>query len=497
MISYLTVDKFQFVIKCFGVLAFAIFFQCSSPNKSIEESEQKDPLPNIILIMADDLGWGDVAYNNNPIVKTPHLDEMATNGIRFDRFYAAAPVCSPTRASCLTGRHPYRTKITWAGDGHMPKDEITLAEALKTKEYVTGHFGKWHVGGLSKTIKQSYFPGPPTPYSPPWQNGFDVAFSTESMMPTYNPYYHVGGEFGTLEYRHIQTEPVEKGQQSGGFRWRDFYWTGPGQMVDEWLEGDDSKIIVDEALQFIENQANNKTRFFSVIWFHAVHSPIVAGPEDRDRYADLPMEQQHWYGSITAMDQQIGRLRKELERLGIRDNTLIWFCSDNGPSYIHNYNSAGPFRGKKAELLEGGICVPGIMEWPAYFKEPQTIQTPVVTSDFYPTILGLCEIDIPGQSLLDGENIWPILKGERDQRLAPIGFRSPLPNRLRKEQTQSEEQWALVDHKYKLISMDNGDSYQLYDIVEDQGETTDLSERLPEITSDLQKRLTNWSGSLD
>ena len=160
--------------------------------------------PNIILIMADDLGYGDVACYGNPVVKTPHLDAMARDGIRFNRFYSGAPVCSPTRGSCLTGRHPYRYGIRWAGRHPLPKDEITLAEALKSKGYASGHFGKWHLGGLSRTIIQSEFPDGPSPYSPPWENGFDESFSTESMVPTYNPYYHVGGRIGMDDDEHCR-----------------------------------------------------------------------------------------------------------------------------------------------------------------------------------------------------------------------------------------------------------------------------------------------------
>lgn len=115
--------------------------------------------PNVILVMADDLGFGDVGYNGNPVMQTPCLDEMAKSAVRFDRFYAAAPVCSPTRGSCLTGRHPFRYNIEWAGEDPLPAEEVTIAEALRAEGYATGHFGKWHVGAMSKTVKQSYFAG--------------------------------------------------------------------------------------------------------------------------------------------------------------------------------------------------------------------------------------------------------------------------------------------------------------------------------------------------
>ena len=166
-----------------GFAALALLAYCILPvltSCRLAANERESERPNIVLVMADDLGWGDVAYNGNEIVRTPHLDAMSREGIRLDRFYAAAPVCSPTRGSCLTGRHPFRYGITWAGETPLDQNEITIAEALRSAGYATGHFGKWHVGGLSKTLKQSYFPGDvdPANYSPPWENGFDECFST-------------------------------------------------------------------------------------------------------------------------------------------------------------------------------------------------------------------------------------------------------------------------------------------------------------------------------
>jgi arylsulfatase A-like enzyme len=142
--------------------------------------------PNVILIMCDDLGWGDVGFNGNKTIRTPHLDAMAKAGLKFNRFYAAAPVCSPTRGSCVTGRHPYRYGIPFANSGHMKPEELTLAELLKKQGYTTGHFGKWHLGTLTKTVKDANRGGPrgAKHFSPPQANGFDVCFSTESKVPT-------------------------------------------------------------------------------------------------------------------------------------------------------------------------------------------------------------------------------------------------------------------------------------------------------------------------
>lgn len=450
---------------------------------------------NVILLMSDDQGWGDVAYNGNDIIHTPSLDKMASEGIKLDRFYAAAPVCSPTRGSVLTGRHPFRYGIEWAGVGHMPKNESTIAEVLADNGYQTGHFGKWHVGELSKTVNQSYFKGDmakPEHYSPPWENGFNESFSTESMMPTYNPYYYQGGEYGTKDYRHLQKEPTAHGQKTGGFRWRDHYWTGPGQMVDDWLAGDDSKVVMDRAVNFIDKKVANEQPFLAVIWFHTPHTPLVAGNEDRERYAKHPIPAQHFYGAVTAMDRQIGRLRAHLKQLGISDNTIVWFKSDNGPSYIHNFNSSGPFSGKKAELKEGGIRVPSLIEWPSKLTGGQTITTPMSTMDVYPTILAALNISHPTeQAKLDGENILPILTNKKNKRDHAIPFQSPMRG-VKYDADNTRLQYALSGEKYKLYSGDNGKTWQLYNIINDQAEQTDIANKHPVIVKQMKAEFYAW-----
>ncbi|MHC4403667.1 MAG: sulfatase-like hydrolase/transferase [Planctomycetota bacterium] len=451
--------------------------------------------PNVVLVMADDLGWGDVAYNGNPVVHTPCLDAMAREGVRLDRFYAAAPVCSPTRGSCLTGRHPFRYGIEWAGETPLRRQEITIAEAMASVGYAAGHFGKWHVGGLSQTVKQSYFEGPvdPATYSPPWENGFDECFSTESMMPTYNPYYHVGGAFGTPEYRHLQTEPIAPGQRSGGFRWRDYYWTGPGQFCDRWLEGDDSRIIMDRAVDFIDRQAKAGRPFLVLVWFHTPHTPLVASNELRARYPDQPMPAQHWYGAITAMDRQIGRLRAHLHRRRLAENTIVWFCSDNGPSYIHDFNSSGPFRGKKATLWEGGVRVPAIVEWPRRLEGGRVVDAPMSTSDFYPTLLAAAGVPLPkNQPILDGIDVMPLLDGSRRVRGEPIAFQAPVKSKHDVLAEPGSKQTALCDDRHKLISVDGGRRWMLFDLVEDPGESVDLAAERPQIVKRMRAALEEW-----
>ncbi|WP_286263176.1 sulfatase-like hydrolase/transferase [Thalassotalea atypica] len=480
------------------VLILVNIVACSSVAKEIEKEDVVsigNVRPNVILVMSDDQGWGDVSYNGNKILKTPHLDAMAEAGVQMDRFYAAAPVCSPTRGSVLTGRHPFRLGIPWAGKGHMPSRESTLAEVLKDSGYRTGHFGKWHLGQLSKAVKQGYFPGDladPKRYSPPWENGFEVSFSTESMMPTYNPYYHIGGNFGSPDYRKLQSEPVAKGQKTGGFRWRDFFWTGPGKIVDQWLEGDIAEIVMDQALTFIEEKSKSSEPFLAVIWLHTPHSPLVAGNEDRFPYAEHPIQAQHFYGAVSAMDRQIGRMRDNLQELGISDNTIVMFNSDNGPSYIQNYNSAGHFSGKKGTLKEGGIRVPGIIEWPSTLAGGRKILAPISTSDIYPTILAATQTALPKNQLpLDGINVLPLLTGKIMERPSPIAFQSPIRS-AGADAVAGSLSYALSDNRYKLASYDNGTTWELYDIIMDPTESKNVVEQFPSIFSSMKSQLLLW-----
>jgi arylsulfatase A-like enzyme len=424
--------------------------------------------PNVILCMADDMGWGDTGYNGHPIIKTPTLDEMARTAVKFDRFYSGAPVCSPTRGSCLTGRHPYRYGIFFANVGHMPKEEVTLAEVLGGLGYATGHFGKWHLGTLTKLTKDANRGGPGgvKDYSPPWENGFQTCFSTESKVPTCDPMKSPGSgkPYGT------------------------HYWSGPEQVVTDNLDGDDSRIIMDRAVPFIRKAVGEKKPFFAVVWFHAPHLPVLAGPEHRKLYADQPDGAQNYLGCISALDDQVARLRKELRALGVAENTMLWFCSDNGPEEpkkTPNNGSAGPLRGRKRSLYEGGIRVPGLLEWPARFARPMTLAAPCGTEDYFPTILAALGYELkPGQKVLplDGVNILPLLEGKQAGRNRPMG-------------RQSTGQLAFIDDQYKLIRPKPGQPWQLYDLLADMGESKDIAAEKPEIVAKMSKTALDWQAS--
>src|SRR5581483_8822882 len=233
--------------------------------------------PNIVLVMADDQGWGDMAYNGHKVLKTPNFDDMARTGLRFDRFYAAAPVCSPTRGSVLTGRHPNRFGCFQWGHALRPQ-EITLAEVLKKLGYVTGHFGKWHLGSVRS--------GSPVN---PGASGFDQWLSAENFF---------------------DIDPI---------------LSRAGQATQ--LKGDSSMVTVDAALEFIAGGAKKKEPFLAVVWFGSPHAPHKALDQDRALYADQPPALRHFYGEISAMDRAFGKLRGALKKLGIHENTILWYCS--------------------------------------------------------------------------------------------------------------------------------------------------------------------------
>jgi arylsulfatase A-like enzyme len=256
--------------------------------------------------MSDDQGWGDAGYYGHKVLKTPILDEMAARGLRFDRWYAAAPVCSPTRASCLTGRHPFRVGVELPNTGHLPESEITIAEVLKNRGYATGHFGKWHLGTLTKLTPDSRRGGKDSveDYSPPSHHGFDEYFSTEAKVPTWNPMMMYRDTIGKKKWGDVlgkDESPVPYGTH---------YWTGTEKMAKDNLEGDDSRIVMERVIHFVSKAAESRRPFFAAVWFHTPHWPVLSGPPFAQMYEGKSEFEKNYFGAITAMDAQIGRLRK-------------------------------------------------------------------------------------------------------------------------------------------------------------------------------------------
>jgi arylsulfatase A-like enzyme len=325
--------------------------------------------PNIVLCMADDQGWGDMAYNGHPVLKTPHFDRFAAETLRFDRFYAAAPVCSPTRGSVMTGRHPNRFGCFKWGFPIRPQ-EVTIAEALKRAGYVTGHFGKWHLGSVCK--------GSPVN---PGAKGFDEWFSAPNFF---------------------DNDPIMSRE---------------GIAVP--TPGESSLVTVQAAIEFIRRQAKSAKPFLAVVWFGNPHAPHEALEQDRALYPDQSPKLQNFYGEITAMDRAFGMLRDELRALGIRANTILWYCSDNGG--LPGVGVAGG-RGNKGQIYEGGLRVPAMLEWPARIPRPHATSVPCSTCDIYPTLVEVTAAKVDRQPPLDGISLAPLIDGRMKSRSKAMGF---------------------------------------------------------------------------
>ena len=434
--------------------------------------------PNILLCMADDQGWGDMAYNGHPVLKTPNFDAMAASALRFDRFYAAAPVCSPTRGSVMTGRHPNRFGCFKWGHTLRPQ-EITIAEALKTAGYVTGHFGKWHLGSVRK--------GSPVN---PGASGFDEWFSAPNFF---------------------DNDPILSRE---------------GIAVQ--TKGESSMVTVDAALEFIEKHSKGTRPFLAVVWFGSPHSPHQAIEKDRAVYANQNEKFQNFYGEITGMDRAFGKLRKRLQTLGIDKDTILWYCSDNGG--LPKVGSTGG-RANKGKVYEGGLRVPAILEWPARIPNPRVSEVPCNTSDIYPTLLEITGVRMKNQPLLDGISLVPLIDNRMKTRPKPMGFwdhptggiRTPSLEwmtelleaqkegkessetfRLRLDAGEITKQYPLdsfpghaawLDWPWKLhrIHSKKGDvKFELYNLAEDPAEQNDLITRDTDRVNSMKSQLESW-----
>ena len=407
--------------------------------------------PNIILIMADDLGYGDTGFTGNTFIRTPCLDSLSREGVTLDRFYTAAPVSSPTRASVMTGRHPSRMGVFNANVGILRPEETTIAEILKNAGYATGFFGKWHLGSLTHTERDANRgkPGNLKDYNPPHLHGFDTFFATESKVPTWDPMKKPAQGASGKGWKYI-----EEGEE-----WVSYgtsYFNAPQQKETGNLDGDDSRVIMDRTIEYIGGNIDRAQPFLAVIWFHAPHLPVVAGPEFREAYSGTELER-NYAGSISAMDMQIGRLADFLREQGQDGNTLIFFCSDNGPEK-GTPGSSGMFRERKFSLHEGGIRVASFALWPGHTGSGHS-DVPCSTCDYLPTICEITGCGLPDH-VLDGKSIAPALLGKGRQEQKPMGF-------------VYQDSHAMIDGRYKLLTV--RDSTSLYDIQADPGETTDIS----------------------
>jgi arylsulfatase A-like enzyme len=464
--------------------------------------------PNIVLLMGDDHGWEETGYNGHPHVKTPVLDEIAAIGLRFDRFYAAHPSCSPTRASFLTARHPNRMG-TFAPGWSLRPEEITVAHILRQAGYRCGHFGKWHVGPVKA--------GSPTN---PGAMGFHQWVSHDNFFEL-NPSLSRNGS------------------------------------PPEVFRGESSEIVVNEAIRFIDGSHQAGQPFLTVVWFGSPHEPYSGLPEDLALYDDLPAKYskpvrltsnetgaqvtrpqgevlRERYAEITAMDRAIGMLRKHLAAEGLKQDTLLFYCGDNGTSADSALGV--PHRGVKGQVYEGGTLVPGLIEWPARISEPRSTSVSASTSDLLPTVCALVGQLLPNRPL-DGIDLTGVLDGQVTERPSPLCFWEYNTARLRRSEPEpwidpelqkgttplvklmggkatrdflnfrhpaiTEDEYlgprAIIDGRFKLVihEQQNGNvKRELFDLQADPAESINLLEQQPATAAKLQTRLRQWQQSV-
>ncbi|MCX7047656.1 MAG: sulfatase-like hydrolase/transferase [Candidatus Sumerlaeota bacterium] len=412
-----------------GMLAnlSAIPLASDAPTSAVNplDSKQKSS-PNILLMVADDLGWGDPGFHGGA-EHTPTLDRLAKESADLQRFYGY-PVCSPSRAALLTGQMPRRLGITtiMGPRQSLPAGLSTFPRTLQSAGYQTFLAGKWHLGAQC----------------PPQQNGFD------------HFYGFLGAEIDYFKHTGLRGEGLD--------------WQRDGQPVEE--AGYSTFLLADEAIRLMEKRDVERP-FFLEVAFNAPHFPLSAPDEYLAKHRNLPPRRATYAAVVDALDASIGRILDALDKLGLRDNTLVLFCSDNGAG---ENGSNGPFSSGKGTVSEGGIRVPCLMRWPGQIEAGAICQQLMSVQDVYPTLAAAAGVPVKDEQKLDGKNLWaPLRSGNVQDRGAFV---------------IAGTDFALFDGDWKLIETADG-KRSLYQIVKDPGETTDLLAQHADIAQRLGTKL--------
>jgi arylsulfatase A len=469
--------------------ALLVSFVCLVPFSSDVLTGQERPQPNILFLLADDLGYGDLGCYKSPVNKTPNLDRLASQGVRLLECYAASPNCSPARAGILTGRSPYRVGMydfVRFKEMHIPASEHTIPELLRTAGYQTMFAGKWHCSGRFRDPTQ---PGP-------GEHGFDHWFAHERNF----------------------------GQDPSGF-------VRNGKVLPK-LKGWMSELVVNETITWLGKRDKSKP-FCAFLWFSEPHTPVVAAEEFYDLYRKDSTDgaakklkfggaqvkrnkakdkQRHkYFGCVSMLDHHIGRLLTKLDELNLTENTIVVFTSDNGPEHrtATAFGSPGHLRGAKGHMHDGGIHVPGIIRWPGKVRAGTTSSVPVNGTDYLPSFCAVAGAKIPADRTLDGANVMPgIVSGEqvtrkrammwwlfharggkqvamRDGDYKMLAHMSPQANAGSIADAKPPKGWS----KMKFIKEARLDGFTMYDLTKDPSESHDLSAEQPERFVKLKKRM--------
>jgi arylsulfatase A len=447
------------------------------------------PRTNFLQILTDDQGWGDLHSFGHVFIKTPNIDKLAAEGIKFTHCYSSAAVCSPSRSAILTGRTPYRNGVyRWIPAGHycyLKSDEVTLPQLLRKKGYQTAHFGKWHLSNFTEEgIKEEG----------QWPQRYrNFGFSTDPNQPTMNDYgYDYWLATGNV------ARPSHKNPEN-------FFLNGKAMGL---MEGFSAQIVANELIKWLREHRDGNKPFFITLWFHEPHGPIESDPRFIERYNDAVEnpDLKQYFANVTQIDEAVGAIVQAMKDEGVYDETLIWYTSDNGPEGDTEYGSpsktgnlgrdryrgsTGGLRGRKRHTHEGGIRVPGIISWPAGFERngirPGGISAePIIGSDVFPTLLEIAGIDLPENVTLDATSILPILENKEFRRTKPLYWRN----------NSHEFRIALREGDWKIIAKADQTGFELFNLVVDPRETTDLSAHEPELFKRLKKALIDYDNDV-
>ena len=428
------------------------------------------PKNNIILFLIDDLGWRDIGCNGSTFYQTPNIDRLAREGVRFTDAYSACAVCSPTRASILTGKYPARLLLTdWLPSGRwnpkarlregrfvraLPLEEVTIAEALRPAGYRTASIGKWHLGGA--------------PFSLPEHHGFDVNIGGDDHGNSSDYFFPYAGEWA------IPTTALKARRK-----------VLPDGKPGEYL----TDRLTDEAVKFIRE--NRERPFFLYFPHYAVHTPLQGKPDMIARYERIPEDQRQGKPAYAAMvesvDESVGRVMAALRELGLEQNTVVIFTSDNGGFY--NATSNKPLRANKGAYYEGGIRVPLIIKWPGVAQPGRVTAEPVISADLYPTCLAATGQPLRPNQHLDGLNLQPLLAaGEASLGRAALFWHYPHYS----EHPYSVPSSVIRKGPWKLIETFDPEGVELYNLAEDLSETRNLVAEQKALASELRRELDAW-----
>ncbi len=410
----------------------AVNQSASSPSATVK--------PNLVVILADDLGYADVGFNGGKDIFTPHLDALAKAGTVLGSFYVQ-PVCSPTRASFMTGRYVTHTGVYHVVRPHaawgLPLTERTLAEALRQAGYATAISGKWHLG----EYRPEYLPT---------HRGFD---------------HQYGHWFGALDYFTHKRDGV-------------LDWHRDDQPCAD--QGYSTHLIAQEACRLIREQPSEKPLFLYVP-FNAVHAPLEVPEKYLEPYTNLTGRRRTYAGMVAAMDEAVGQIIAALDQKGIRDNTLILFSSDNGGPAPGKVTSNVPLRAGKGTIYEGGVRVCAFANWPGHIPAGRRVEAPMHIVDWYPTLVKLAGGSLDQKLSLDGCDIWPVLTQG-----------APSPHEALLLPGMQPRQAAIRMGNFKLLQKPVQAKFELYNLADDIGETNNLAERLPEKVRQLKARLEEY-----